>query len=349
MNKSGLHPKPDNASTFSNYLYAPFIEDNPIGIKIAFALVGCVSVISSVLAIVALRRTKKSPPSAKFLATCLLTIDCMFICVSSVRKLVHDPLANTSLQAIGNTVIQLAYFTVAIMSVERFFMFHSPMIYVRRCTLRVLRTVLASVWVSVIVSSFTVRYGLCYVKFRSLVVFDVSGVCNQITTAYYSFLVITTVFTCSFSYYRIFKIVQGKQTTNGDLNLSMKCVFGIVRGYKGTSLVLVYASIIIGSLFVYLILIILLRQNYLDMGTFRIMTDAVTHVNCFFDPFLYVLWFKECQLEVLKMFSFLGENVRTQVVKMKMEVFDIVISDCHAARTTKDNKNNQTNNTSTSV
>ena len=52
---------------------AIYAEDYHVGIKITFALIGCVSVAASAPVIIAMRRTKKTPKSARFLATCLLT------------------------------------------------------------------------------------------------------------------------------------------------------------------------------------------------------------------------------------------------------------------------------------
>ncbi|KAH3819809.1 hypothetical protein DPMN_121553 [Dreissena polymorpha] len=56
----------------------------------------------------------------------------------------------------------------------------------------------------------------------------------------------------------------------------------------------------------------------------RLSVDAVSTLNCMLDPFLYVLWFKECKLELLKMFSFLGKSVKEKAKILQNEVFDIV-------------------------
>ncbi|KAH3882670.1 hypothetical protein DPMN_006614 [Dreissena polymorpha] len=56
----------------------------------------------------------------------------------------------------------------------------------------------------------------------------------------------------------------------------------------------------------------------------RLSLDVVSTLNCLLDPFLYVLWFKECKLELLKIFSCLGQVIKDKAASLHYEVFDIV-------------------------
>ncbi|KAH3790314.1 hypothetical protein DPMN_168512 [Dreissena polymorpha] len=72
-----------------------------------------------------------------------------------------------------------------------------------------------------------------------------------------------------------------------------------VKHYKATSAVFVYLVIIILTSAGYL-LVIKLNLSHVAL---RFGLDIITTVNCILDPFVYVLWFKECRMEMLKMLS----------------------------------------------
>ena len=302
-------------------------EDYPLSIKIIFAVVGVISLTSSVLAVLALRRSRKIPASAKLLATGLLTVDCLFILITSTRKFVLDPHINNVLTVAGNAVLQLAYSTVAFMSAERFFVFHRPMTYMRICTIGRVRFAMFFVWGFVITTFYSVRYGVCYAKFRSSEVFYIAGQCNMIVTVHYSLLVITVLTTSMICYCRIFSIVREKCGRKHERRLSLRSVISLMRGFKTTSLVLVYSFVILATSISYVFIIVFMRFFKLGITEIRLSLDAVSIMNCIFDPFLYVLWFRECQMQLFCMLSFINPKFRTRVAKMRIEIFDIVTYD----------------------
>jgi len=301
-----------------------YVEDYHIGIKIAFAIFGCVSLVSSILAIIAMGRTKKTPANAKIFGTCLLLVDGVYVVLSSVRKFIDYPLGNTTLQSLCYIFVQLEFATVAIMTVERLFLFYRPMRFLRFFTWRLLCCVVAAVWGCLTVMFLSVRYGVCYAQYRSFSVFNNGGRCNMVLYAYFTVfacLHLLIVLICNF---KICLIIRKKSTTPHTNNLTLHSTLSIFWNFKTTSLVLLCSTISVCSLLS--LFAIQIFSNRLDVSTSSVLLhmDAFLILNCFINTFLYVLWFKECQMELLNMFAFLSNDIKLKVFKMKLEIYDIV-------------------------
>ena len=310
---------------YENAALKNYKEDYHVGIKGAFLTIGIVSIIYSTVAITALRRTRKVPPSAKFLATGLLLFDTLFIIITTVRKFVYDSYYNMGLVVLGMMSAHLQYLTICMMSVERLFVFYRPMIYMRVCTREFLRSVAMTVWVSELVVFLMVRYGVCYLNSYSTKVFYEAGFCNNFSSIYYIFLVVFVLAISMACYIKIFHIVREKKSRKDpSRRMSILSVIETIRQFKTTSLILMYLLVILCSSLAYAALIVYVRFNEISLTELRLSLDTVSLVNTLFDPFLYVLWFKECQMEVLKIFGCIDERIRARVRKMQIDIFDIV-------------------------
>ena len=184
----------------------------------------------------------------------------------------------------------------------------------------------ASVWSLELGIFSIVRYGVCYLRFKSINVFTQAQVCNNTVSIYYGILV---------SYWIIFVTVRQKNSRKDERVMSFRSVINLIRGYKNTVLVLVFWVLILVTSLAYFIIILL--THYMGLGPYivRLSLDAVSILNCLLDPFLYVLWFKECKLELLNMFSFLGKSVKEKAKLLQYEVFDIVPYETNALNRNK--------------
>ena len=315
-----------------------FIEDFPAYVDIIYVTVCVISVLISSFSITALRRTKRIPYSAKFLSTGLLCFDSIYIISITVRKFVKDPLYNTSLNVLSTQVLQLAYVTVALMSLERFLMFKKPMVYIKKCKKTFLHTTAAILWATTIIVFQTVRYGFCYVKFKSYYVFVKAGLCNQIVTFYYASLVVLVLAISMTCYWGIFNIVKRQLANAEKRKISFASTANLLRTYKSTSLVLVYLLVILITSVTYALIITYIKFMNLEVAYVRISLETISMMNCLLDPFLYVMWFKESQMQLLLIFSRFS-LCEQKAATMKYQIFDIVTSSTKTSSdcTTSDN------------
>lgn len=314
----------DSEKTNSSKDITLYIEDHPGYVKSLFLCVGLVALVLSSTAIIVLRRTRRIPVAAKFLTTGLLMFDFMYLITVSLRKFITIPLYNTTLQVLSTTVLQLAYTTVTLMSLERFLMFYKPMKYMKICTERLVYITASIIWTVTVTVFLMVRYAVCYSIFESENVFIEAGKCNQIVTIYYSVLVTLVLGISTVCYWNIFNIVKKQLERCERTAVTFASTVNVLRTYKSTSLVLVYLLVIISTSLTYAIIIVFIRYMNLGIDSVRLSLETCSIVNCMIDPFLYVLWFKESQMEVCKLLARFSKKFQKKADDMKYEVFDIV-------------------------
>ena len=302
-----------------------YVEDYHVGIKITFALIGCVSLVGSTLAIIAMRRTKKTPKSARFLATCLLTSDNVYVVVATIRKFILHPVGNSCLYALGNLFLQLSFTTIAIMTFERVCVFYRPMRYRRILTERRLRCVVFAVWCSIVVIFLSVRYGACYIQYRSFVMLN-TGPCINIMQWYYTilmFLDLIVILICNILICMMIRKKRCKPHTNR--KLTNRRVY--IQTFKTTTAILFCSSISLFTSLIYIAIKFVAGKTDYDLDSVRIHVGAFVTLNCLINPFLYVLWFQECKREVLKLFPLLCKNIDNKLNKTQMDIFNVVITE----------------------
>jgi len=302
-------------------------NEKTVSVKVLYASVGTVSLLLSFIAIFVLRRAKRIPKSAKFLATMLLVSDCLYISTRSVEMgaFVGNPFVLSAVQVAGSLAGFVSYTTIAVMAVERLFAMNSPMIYIRRCSLTTVRVASCAVSGIVVLAYLTMRYGVCYWKIGSAqVVFGTSDVCHYDTTFPPIVLTIVVVVAVA-SYLRIYIIVRRLKLEEKRRHaLPSRNVFNEVKRFSQTSIVLLYIIVVLVTYLALTILILIWIVFKIDRNTLATVGFFIFMFNSFVDSLLYILWFAECQLELLKLFSFLGQTVQLKTERMRMKVFDIV-------------------------
>ncbi|KAH3798119.1 hypothetical protein DPMN_151709 [Dreissena polymorpha] len=118
-----------------------YTENYSFSVKLVYVLQDIMSVIPCFLSIRALQKAKKFPESAKFLVTALLCFESSYILIASIRTFILGTFVNTNLHTLPCVHGRLAFLTVAIMAVERVFVFYKPYAYIRTCTRNLIRTV----------------------------------------------------------------------------------------------------------------------------------------------------------------------------------------------------------------
>lgn len=277
---------------------------------------------SSSTAIILMNRSKKIPYASKFLSTGLLIFDVYFIIVSTVRKFILDHTISLNVQTSVALSLQLANLTVGVMTVERYILILKPMWYIRTVSKKLVRILVIFIWLLDISLSMLVRYGVCYIKFRSMSVFTEAGVCNGIMSAFYGIVLLSVVITSLLCYYRIFKCIRSKHISGGGLSISTAAKR--MYSYRSTFLVFIYLLVIIVSALAYGTIIILIQLKIIKNTQLRLAMEFVSLFNCLLDPFLYVLWFKECRLQLMLFIARFLKRYRHRAETMRMDVFNIV-------------------------
>lgn len=278
--------------------------------KFVIMFVAVSTLIVTGVSLYALIRTKHTPQTARFLASGLLLFDFGTTMIFTVRKLISDPNYNRMMNILGVGVSVLAYVNIAIMCVERLLVFQWPNFYLRRISFDFMKTVCFSIWITFI-GVWIISTGRC--TFITCT-FDVD-ICfnNTITVIVLCTCPTTTVASISC----MLKIIFLIRKHTGKLQKSSKAY----RSYKSTAVVFFcVTNYVVTTLFYAVILMFTIRNNFKR----RVFMDSLMLTNGLLDTFVYVLWYKECRLELLKLVALAMPSLNEKVEKMKLDVFDIV-------------------------
>lgn len=309
----------NNSVNFSYTKLDISLENYDISIKVTFAIIGIIFIFFSTVALVALNKTRQTPSTARFLSSGLITFDILAIFCYTVRKFVENHGLNILIQVIGTGFCFLAYITVGVMSLERLIIFYSPHFYLRRITPKIVKKSVSIVWTFIFFVYYFVRFGACYIAYPRFSMYDVVGKCNTVSFSFYGVFIIGVVVISLACYVKIFMIVKyDKQYTDGPQTLSAtaKCL----QNYKSTSLVFVYILTIVLTSLAYAIII----STNLSTVTLRLANDVINMFNCMMDPCMYILWYGECRLEMLKMIACFTPSLSSHIEQMRLKIFDIV-------------------------
>ena len=272
------------------------------------------------VAVISLNRTKTTPKSARFLSSALISFDIMAVISFAVRKFVTDHTLNVVIQTVGVVAALLAYVTVGLMSLERLLIFCAPNLYLRRASPELVKKFAYTVWIAVTCSYFFVRYGVCYFMFDDVIILDVIGRCNQASFIFYGFFLVSTIIISFMCYFKILSILRSQSNVDSSIDFTP---LKSIDFYRSTSLVFAYIVTITILTLAYAVMLLL----GLSTEPLRIMTDVINMVQCVMDPCMYILWYRETRMEMLKIMSKLHPCFAARVEAMRMEIFNIVTSE----------------------
>ena len=215
----------------------------------------------------------------------------------------------------------LGYITIGIMSMERLIVFHSPNFYLRNCVAARVQRYVWVTWLGTIFIYYFTRYGACYLMFPDATMGDVLGRCNKVSFSLFGFTIASVIIVSLICYAKIFLIIwsEGKNT-DSDKRVTLTSAARSMKQYKSTTLVFFYLIAVILTGIGY----VLVMAQGLDSRPQRLFIDTVNMFNCVVDPCMYVLWFRECRMEMLKIVALLFPRLSINVEKMRNDVFDVV-------------------------
>lgn len=279
--------------------------------RIGIMALATLILIFTAVSLFALNRTRHTPKTARFLASGLLVFDSGTTLTYTVRKLVSEPGFNRYINILGTGWSLLAYLQIGTMCVERLLVFQWPNFYLRSVSFKKVRVICLLVWLSYFVA-WIVATGRCTFIYCT----DEADECfNESIIGFVMVICPASVLVSSISLIKIASLIR-KQKAKFQNSPS------VIRNYKSTFVVFLCFINYIFTTLVYGILAGTVKGN-LER---RIVMDGLMTVNGLLDTLVYVLWYKECRLEFIKMASKTFPSLNKKIDKMKLSIFDIVTS-----------------------
>ena len=285
-----------------------------------YYVVSAVAFILCSLSFVAISRTKKTPYSTKLLSMGLLSFDIIFLVLACVSKLFNYQ----DVVVVWHTTrgFQIAaQILVGSMALERLFIINWPYVYLRTATIKLTQRICFGIYLFSILQYFVVRGLACYARKK------VFGCGIPFFTYYFaiSFLIPTVSLISYGKIYRIIRNKKGKKLHRYKL-----------KQYKGTvsSFLVLINCTVTQTLCLILSVLNVLRFNsgVNGSGSTATLADCVNLINCIVDPLIYVIWFKETRMEILKLIQVVCPLVKPKVQKMRHEIFLISMTSYYEER-----------------
>lgn len=283
-----------------------------IRIKIVLTVCGVAFLMFNGTSLVALYRTRQTPRTARFLAAALLVFDFLTNLFLQSRKFAVNFRGSLMLQFFGNGSSFLSYLTIAVMSIERLIVFQWPNFYLRLVSFPVFKRVSVIFW-TLYLGSWICGIGYCFIVNDHL---D-SAIADCADVVMIRYVVITcplSTFVSAVCFLQIAVIIR-KQTEKVmkkgrsiQHNKSTIVVFFCLLNYVATSIC--YA--------------IIMFVTNTDHQRRRVFMDILMMMNGLIDTCVYVLWYKECRLELLKMFANICPCLEDKIERMRINIFDVI-------------------------
>ena len=283
----------------------------PVSLVVLYLCLASAILILCSLTAVAVYRTKKTPYGAKLLSLGLLTYDILFLLFGIVTKRFEFNDVYMIWHATRGFKIA-AQFVVGCMALEILFVLNWPYVYLRVMTERRIKVACTAVITFGFIHYALIRGTVCYAR-------NMAINCGIDLAAYlltYCIVIPAISFIC---FIKIYKVIRNSE----DKHRSMHAI----RQYKGTVaafLVLVNTTI---SQIVYLGLSVLYftrtANGQVADGFVGTLADWSNFVNCIVDPAIYVIWFSETRMELLKLVKGVCPWVKPRIERLRVEVFQL--------------------------
>ena len=278
-----------------------------IAIKAGLFTLACVILSIAVSAFIALNRTRTIPKAACVLSSSLLWFDCTTITAFAIRHLLTDSFVLNILTMLGLTMGSASFINIAVMSMDRLILFQWPYFYICHFTNGSYVCFYYIIIVGFMIS-FLAQWIPCFVS--GSVFWDVRQCMEKLNAVYLTSTHVASVLLCVPCFVWIAIIVakqQRKERSKSETNPT-KVVLLCCINYTITAV----------------ILLILVYTNCQTTIIFRRTTvDMMYMFNGLMDTCVYVLWFKECRYELMKIVACFIPPLRPKLERMRNEVFDI--------------------------
>ena len=278
-----------------------------------FLVAVVVACILNLVSSVAIYRTKKTPHATKLLSLGMLSNHFSFLILSACSKLIAFKDFGL-IQHLTRGFNISAQCIVCSMAIERFLVIHKPYMYLQVSKQRTKLLCISVALISML--QYMLARGLgCYAR-------GLYESCGFFMRIYFVIIPIVLVLVSYVCYGSIFRTVCRKETNSVK---QMKQRLLLHNGTLASSMYLISTSF---NTVAYLGLSLYKLKTSVD-GKFtdiNVLVDIVALVNCYIDPFIYIIWFSETRMELLKLFQLCCPRLQPKIEKMRIEIFNIQIS-----------------------
>ena len=279
-----------------------------VGFLDAVAIACVLNLVSSV----AIYRTKNTPYATRLLSLAMLYCHISFLILSGCSKLIAFKEFDVFKHLTRGFHIS-AQCIVCGMAVERFLLIHKPYKYLK-VTKKRTKIICSSVAMISLLQYMLVRGLGCYA--RGLFV-----TCGMFMKIYYVGIVVILSLVSYVCYCSVFRITCRK-------NREITVIEHHLLSHKGTMASATYLISTTINAVAYLGLAISKVKMTIDgiQTDLNLLVDSVGIVNCYIDPFIYIIWFRETRMELLKLIHVCCPRLQPKIEMMRIEIFNIQIS-----------------------
>ena len=279
---------------------------------VPYVTIATVAVFLCCVSLLGIVKTKRTVYVIKLFSAGLLVVDIFFLIISSISK--FFPYQHVFLlQHVARGLHVTSWIAVVVMSLERLYAINWPYLYIRMATKRRCR--------AVCVGTYTIGF-LQYAIIRGLACYTSQKGAVECTGAFRVYLLLLLVLMPAISFvsycqlYRIFK--QSFQHMSHHRKR--------ISEFRGTWVSFVYMINTFICSLVYLVSgvhIVVSGINTYHHGRLGMITDFISLVRCFVDPLVYIIWYRETRLQLLKVAQSCFPGIEPKVKKMQVEIFNI--------------------------
>ena len=287
----------------------------PIPLLVLYLVLALTTFTVCFLAFVAMFRTKRTPYATKLLSMGLLTYDNLFLLISCFSKMFNY----NDIYVVWHITrgFQLAsQLIVCSMALERVFVLNWPYKYLKVVTDTRTKCVCITIFFFSFLQYAVVRVGVCYARNKGLN-------CGWGMPVYFVIYTVLVPAISFVSFFKIHKIIRG--TGNSSTAMST------FRQYKRTAVSFMLLINTTFSQVVWIGLSVLYftrtAQGIKEEGFVATLTDWVNVFNCIVDVLIYVIWFRETRMELMKLVKGVFPAFKTKIEKLRIEIYQINLSE----------------------
>lgn len=278
-----------------------------IVVKVLFVSIAALLLTISIPALIALNRTKKIPKTACILSTSLLWFDCATTFCFALRHMITDKIVLNLITLVGVGWFIASIANIGVMALDRMILFQFPYFYIRRFSNGSF-VIFYYIIILLYLLTYTGRWVICFLDDPTF--WELRQCMNPviISTMATCFISSMSVSIPSFILIAIIIIKQRRRERSRSESNSTIVVFICCINYTFTLIVC---------------FILMLTICQITIVVRRTATDVVFMFNGFVDTFVYVLWFKECRYELMKIVGTICPPLKDKIERMRAEVFDV--------------------------
>ena len=286
----------------------------PFYLFLSYLAISAIVLALCLLTLVAVYRTKRVPYPTKLLSMGLIAYDCLFIGTAIGGKFVTFE-ESVTFRFFTRGFQFAAQVIVMFMAIERYFVLNWPYIYMRLGTKRRTRKLCIAIIVVSLLQYLLIRLLLCNARGKTTS-------CSVQLGIYFALSLIICFAISIAAYAKIFAVIFKSPTKTASL-----------REYKGTRasfLFLLNSTVTLGT---YIAIAIYLAVSVStddkeQQALVSNLTDFVYVLTCIFDALVYAIWFKEVQMQIVKIFSYICPRLEPVAEEMRIQAFSIELTVC---------------------